>query len=511
MKKIVLLSALLIGSVSAASAADHQITVSDFEFRPRMVQAVTGDTITWVWVNGSHTTTSQDKPSGARPWDKRIDESNPQFRMQVTVAGRYLYGSSVDIAQGMKGRIDVAGSATPTPTATATFTPTPSPTPSATATATFTPTPTPTATATFTPTPTATATFTPTPTPNPSPTPTATPTSTPTPTPTSTPGATVPRGVFDIANLGGPVPDIVLLNPDVDGISLRQFWSSIEPTEGVFDFSYLDSTIANCASHGKQVLVRIGTMSGRPAWVDDAVRQNGGEFFTFSDNGTPTTIPVFWDPTFLAKKKAFIAALGAHLTNNPTVHIVVASFANATSEDWNVPHDPDLIPQWLALGYTTALMVDAGAQLIGATMNAFPNQFVTLAEGGNGNVLDGPDGETLVARTAIDSARVLYPGRLIVQRNSLSTCIPDPPGDLNSVWNVLWTSRPDIGAQMVFQCFGDSTYTVNCGVPIDPALALMHAVDRGVQYETNYIEIYQTDVRNLPAAITYAHNLLNPP
>jgi len=321
----------------------------------------------------------------------------------------------------------------------------------------------------------------------------------------------VPRGVFDIANLEAPVPDIVLLNPDVDGISLRQFWATIEPTEGVFDFSYLDSTIANCASHGKQVLVRIGTMSGRPAWVDDAVRQNGGEFFTFSDGGVQTTIPVFWDPTFLAKKKAFIAALGAHLTNNPTITIVVASFANATSEDWNVPHTPDLIPQWLELGYTTALMVDAGAQLIGATMNAFPNQFVTLAEGGNGNVLDGPDGETLVARTAIDNARALYPGRLIVQRNSLSTCIPDPPGDLNSVWNVLWTSRPDVAAQMVFQCFGDSTYTVNCGVPIDPALALMHAVDRGVQYEVNYIEIYQTDVRNLPTAITYAHNLLNPP
>jgi hypothetical protein len=27
----------------------------------------------------------------------------------------------------------------------------------------------------------------------------------------------------------------------------------------------------------------------------------------------------------------------------------------------------------------------------------------------------------------------------------------------------------------------------------------------------NYIEVYQTDARNLPTAITYAHNLLNPP
>jgi len=291
-------------------------------------------------------------------------------------------------------------------------------------------------------------------------------------------------------------------------LRLRQSWATIEPTEGVFDFSYLDSTIATCALHEKQVLLRVGTMSGRPAWVDAAVSQNHGKFFRFTDQGVPTKIPVFWDPTFLAKKKALIAALGAHFTNNHTVSIVVVSFANATSEDWNVPHTPDLIPQWLSLGYSSALMVDAGAQLIGATLDAFPNQYVTLAEGGDGNTLD-PD-ETYVARTAITAARLMYPNRLIVQRNALSTCIPLPPGDEFSVWNLLWISQPDVAGQMLFQCFNDPNYTVNCGVPIDPALALMAAVDRGILYGMNYIEVYQTDARNLPTAITYAHNLLNP-
>jgi hypothetical protein len=320
----------------------------------------------------------------------------------------------------------------------------------------------------------------------------------------------VPRGVFSIANFSAEVPGVVLNNPDVDGVSLRQTWASIEPTEGVFDFSYLDSTIAICASHGKQVLLRIGTMSGRPAWVDEAVRANGGKFFNFIDEGEPTTIPVFWDPTFLKKKRALIAALGARFTNNPTVTIVVASFANATSEDWNVPHTPEYVPQWLELGYTTAKMVhNAGRDLMRTTLEAFPNQYVTLAEGGNGNTLD-PD-ETYVARTAIALARRDYPDRLIVQRNALSTCIPLPPGDEFSVWNLLWISQPDVAGQMLYFCFDDPTYRVNCGVPIDPTLALMAAVDRGILYGMKYIEIYQTDVRNLPIAITYAHNLLNPP
>jgi len=90
-------------------------------------------------------------------------------------------------------------------------------------------------------------------------------------------------------------------------------------------------------------------------------------------------------------------------------------------------------------------------------------------------------------------------------------CIPLPPGDEFSVWNLLWISQPDVAGQMLYFCFGDPNYTVNCGVPIDPALALMAAVDRGILYGMNYVEVHQTDAKNLPTAITYAHNLLNPP
>jgi len=82
-----------------------------------------------------------------------------------------------------------------------------------------------------------------------------------------------------------------------------------------------------------------------------------------------------------------------------------------------------------------------------------------------------------------------------VQRNALSTCILLPPGDEFSVWNLLWISQPDVAGQMLYFCFGDPNYTVNCGVPIDPALALMAAVDRGILYGMKYVEVYQTDAK----------------
>src|ERR1700720_1041473 len=107
MKKILLFTALLIGSVSAARAADHTVTVSDFAFTPETVNAVVGDTVTWVWVNGTHTTSSQNIPPGANPWNKLIDASHPRFSVQVTEVGRYRYGDSFYHAQGMVGMIAV--------------------------------------------------------------------------------------------------------------------------------------------------------------------------------------------------------------------------------------------------------------------------------------------------------------------------------------------------------------------------------------------------------------------
>ncbi len=276
----------------------------------------------------------------------------------------------------------------------------------------------------------------------------------------------------------------------------------------------MDSEVARAAAAGKKVLLRIETQASKPAWVTAAVAAAGGTFFSFTDGGPLTTIPVFWDPTYLAKKKSMIAALGAHFTNNPTVSIVTASFANAVSEDWNVPHTATDIPKWFAVGYSSAKMLDAGQQIIDATMSAFPNQYVALAIAGDGHV--GATGNldptaTYVAANAIATANTSWPGRLIVQINSLSTFNPVAPSTADSAWYLLWNNQPDVAGQMVYQCEGDPNYRVNGGVPIDPATALTLAVKKGASYGMNYIEVYQSDVIGLPTVITYARAALTPP
>lgn len=90
--------------------------------------------------------------------------------------------------------------------------------------------------------------------------------------------AQIPRGVFSLFGTGTPAADNALENPDVLGISIRQDWADLEPSEGNFDWSFLDGEVAKAAANGKVILMRINTQAGKPAWVTTAIEQAGGLF-----------------------------------------------------------------------------------------------------------------------------------------------------------------------------------------------------------------------------------------
>jgi plastocyanin len=68
------------------------VTVQNFNFSPTNLPSVQfGDTIRWVWVNGSHTTTSLTIPPLALSWDHPLNSSNLFFEYVPAVAGLYNY------------------------------------------------------------------------------------------------------------------------------------------------------------------------------------------------------------------------------------------------------------------------------------------------------------------------------------------------------------------------------------------------------------------------------------
>jgi hypothetical protein len=327
------------------------------------------------------------------------------------------------------------------------------------------------------------------------------------------------RGVFSLDIAGQPTSLAALSNPAVAGISVRVHWSDLEPFEGVYNWSFLDSEIARAQVAGKKVLLRVGTGGDNiPSWVMTAIRNAGGRTFTFTNPTKGTfTIPVFWDPTLLAKKLAMIAAVGARYSANPVVRAVDASFANATSDDWSVPHnnlpDPGYttseVTRWLDAGYTSGNLINAGIDVIDATFRAFPNQVAVLAINSNGSELDAPNDANYVPRTVIATARARWGAeRLVVSKNTISAMTPAPPPLLQSSIGLWYNSRRAAGAQALWFSFGDPTFRNDGGIPIPPEIALLSMVTTAWSYGASYIELYETDVVNVPSIIQFAHSLI---
>jgi Beta-galactosidase len=326
----------------------------------------------------------------------------------------------------------------------------------------------------------------------------------------------IPRGVYNLPVPGKAVASGILINPLVAGVSLRWTWPAVEGSEGVYNWSYFDQQIARVGGAGKKVLLRI-TAGGKnsPSWVFQA----GVQTFTFVDSNpySPTyqqtvTIPVFWDSIFMAKKKSFIAAMGQHFADNPHVALVAVMCANATTDDWHVPSTKTDVANWKAIGYTSDKLINACKKTVDATMTAFPNRVVALAVGRSQNNLDpNPD---YVANAVVNYAVQKYPGRFIVQKNSLSADTPDPEIlTALGAWQIIYNNRPSVAGQMLWFVTNESTCRMNGKVkPCDPATVLLDAVATGANYGMLYQEIYQQDILNpaLADVIDYADSVMAP-
>jgi hypothetical protein len=325
----------------------------------------------------------------------------------------------------------------------------------------------------------------------------------------------IPKGIFCMppAEPNG-FPDQILNDSRIVGLDVVDAWANVETTEGVYDWSTLDSQLAQAAASEKKVL--FGIVSGGiniPDWL--LANYPDIQTFQFVDTnpyhstyGETLTIPVFWDPTFLAKKIALIQAAGAHFAANSNIVVVGSAFANATTEDWNIPYAPADIANWLAAGYTTDLMVNTGEMIIDATMAAFPNQNVTMSIGRNDTDLDPT--QDYLSQTIVDYATTTY-GRFITAKYALAANTPDPQTTTSLYnWQIFFNQCPNVSAQMLWYVSGDTTYRMNGGVPGDPATVLLAAITIGTHYGTQFQEIYEQDLEDstLSSVIDTANYLL---
>jgi hypothetical protein len=194
---------------------------------------------------------------------------------------------------------------------------------------------------------------------------------------TSAPATSAPattsdfRGIFEFAGQDSAAD---AGDPDLAGVDLVYYWSQIEPSPGVYDWTVIDQAMAPWVAAGKQVVLRISTAgatswdppySGRatPAWVlADGTR-------TVTDRGS--VFPVYWDSAYLDDYRTFVQALGAHYDGDPSVAFIQPGIGMGGETLPETDASPAGIAAWQAAGYTDGLWLSTAEELASFYRDAF--------------------------------------------------------------------------------------------------------------------------------------------
>jgi hypothetical protein len=147
-------------------------------------------------------------------------------------------------------------------------------------------------------------------------------------------------------------------NPDLAGTTLTFEWARLEPEPGQFDWSAVDQAIAPWAAAGKRVILRVSS-GGQAAWGAAAADATPSWVYAqgapaVHDDGS--TLPVYWNSTYLADYDAFIAAYAARYDGDPAVSFVEMGIGDGGETLPDTQEGAtDHLAQWAPYGYTDAV------------------------------------------------------------------------------------------------------------------------------------------------------------
>ena len=114
--------------------------------------------------------------------------------------------------------------------------------------------------------------------------------------------------------------DIILQEPNIKGVQVQYYWAELEPQEGVYDFSKIESDLAYLQAKGKRLIIRIEdrtfTRSSRqmppPSYLRTNPKYNGG--YSLSKTGYVANL---WDPVVMDRLILLYQELGKRFNNEP--------------------------------------------------------------------------------------------------------------------------------------------------------------------------------------------------
>jgi hypothetical protein len=281
----------------------------------------------------------------------------------------------------------------------------------------------------------------------------------------------------------------------VDGIALRLSWSTLEPTDNVYDWSVLDSALSLAAARGKKVTLHVlaSVYAPPPGWV---YTQGAASYTYTAFNGATHTDPVPWDSVFLSKWSEFLNALAQHISAlNATSTLESISVAAPVPEMSLVSCANGMLTSTLAYNRTSYL--NAWKTTVQATHTAFPT--VTKLLPAPVAQICRPDGDgPAFYREVYDYAA------------GLSSSFAFYSTDLNALGSArlngastLLTQAP-VGLQFIWSASNDPQNRMQG--------TLKDAVCSGLRtYSGDYFEVYKVDLQSTQPTIQDAIRAIRTP
>jgi hypothetical protein len=167
------------------------------------------------------------------------------------------------------------------------------------------------------------------------------------PQPDQTPILSSPKNISGLYAIWYTKYPEVLNLPYVTGGQTYVQWATIEPSEGVYDFSLIDKQLDDYSKAGIKTTIQVnGDM--KPLWLFKKVPYHPDKLSVQVGNAQGTLM--YWHPTFIKAYLDMLSAFANHLKASPCVSIVVAirqNFDAIGTEQLTVPSAQQSLNQWI--------------------------------------------------------------------------------------------------------------------------------------------------------------------
>lgn len=329
---------------------------------------------------------------------------------------------------------------------------------------------------------------------------------------------TQPRGITAVNNfepstrVGSLFDDQTYTNPNLAGLTFRTSWADIEPSQGNFAWTKLDTVFDKAERNGKWVELVLIPGFGTPAWALQSVQSATFGVKYGPGKGEQLSLPLPWDQTYLNRWFAFLQAVSARYQNRPSFIKIAADGPTSVTAEMSLPNEPADLCTWVNVGYTGDRLIGAWKQVFANYARIFPRQYFSLAlyppppidnktKCENGNARNTAHAESQRVRAAVIALGAdTYPKQFVLQTNGLTAAKEDPSNSGGYDLVKSYGGKVLIGFQLTTSAMQHPT---NMG-DSDGATALRKSLQKGMDANVQFLEVYEPDVLNPDAQTVLA-------